>query len=664
MKRVFGSFGWLLLLVAAGCAGPATQRFDVVVYGGTAGGTVAAIAAAREGASVALLEPRRHIGGMVSGGLGQTDHANKAVIGGMAREFFVRVGRHYNEDVAWHFEPHVAERVFRDWLKEAGVRVFFHQRLDKVDKVGRRIERIRMESGAGFAAPVFIDATYEGDLMARAGVAYVVGREGRDEFGESLAGVVERSRFHQFDVPISAYDRNGKLLPCVYSGDKGKPGQGDRKVQAYNFRVCLSNRKDNQLPLPRPPGYDPARYEVLKRYFAVRGKDLKMNDITIFSLMPNGKTDINNRGPFSSDHIGANWDYPEADYARREEIWNDHVNYVQGFLYFLAHDPCVPKHLQDEINKWGLPRDEYADNGHWSHQLYVREARRMRGQYVMTQKDMQEDRVKSDSIGMGSFMIDSHHVQRVVLPDGTLENEGDIQVPVQPYEIPYRALVPMQAECDNLLVPVCMSATHVAYGSLRMEPQYMIMGQACGVAAARVARDSLAAQQVDIAWLQERLRGKEQILSSPESRKPCIKISSLPGVVVDNPSAQFTGTWTLSAAVGPFVGDDYLHDDANGRQGTVVRFVPALPKAGAYEVRAAYTPSANRATRVKVSINTADGLQTRTINQKKALPSPPFLSLGTFQLNTGSEAWVEIDSAGADGYVVADAVQWIPRPAR
>jgi len=343
--------------------------------------------------------------------------------------------------------------------------------------------------------------------------SYVVGREGRDAFGESLAGVVERSPKHQFDVPISAYGEDGNVLPCVYLGDKGEAGQGDKKVQAYNFRVCLSNRKDNQLPLPKPPGYDPGRYEILKRYFAVRGKDLQMNEITIFSLMPNGKTDINNRGPFSTDHIGANWDYPEADDARRKEIWDDHVHYVQGFLYFLAHDPCVPKHLQDEINKWGLPKDEYADNGHWSHQMYIREARRMRGCYVMTQKDLQKNRTKSDSIGMGSFQIDSHNVQRVVLSDGTLENEGDVEVPVRPYEIPYRALIPKSDECENLLVPVCMSATHVAYGSLRMEPQYMIMGHACGVAAARAARDGTAVQQLDIPWLQEKLRSHRQIIN-------------------------------------------------------------------------------------------------------------------------------------------------------
>ncbi len=514
MSRLFGlSVIFGILMAMAGCAGPQVQRYDVAVYGGTAGGAVAAVAAAREGVRVVLLEPRRHVGGMVSGGLGQTDYGNQAVIGGMSREFFERVGKHYGQPVAWHFEPHVAEQVFNDWLKEANVPVLFEQRLDRVEMDGNRIRAIRMENGASYAARVFIDATYEGDLMARAGVSYTVGREGRSQYDESLAGVQEGSQYHQFDAPVSGRDEKGRLLPGVYAGEKGEPGDGDRKVQAYNFRVCLSSREGNKLPLPKPPGYDPRRYEILKRYFALRGQDLQMNDIMIFSRMPNDKTDINNRGPLSTDHIGANWDYPEANNRRREEIWRDHVDYVQGFFYFLAHDPCVPKHLQDEINRWGLAKDEYPDNGHWSHQLYVREARRMVGEYVMTQRDVQEDRSKTDSIGMGSYNIDSHHVQRVIRADGTLENEGDVEVPTKPYEIPYRILVPKDEQCPNLLVPVCVSASHIAYGSLRMEPQYMVMGQTSGVAAAEAVRGSTAVQSVDVSRLRDRLRALGQILS-------------------------------------------------------------------------------------------------------------------------------------------------------
>jgi len=505
----------LMLLSAPGCSSAGGRHYDVVVYGGTAGGAIAAVAAAQEGATVALLEPRRHIGGMVSGGLGRTDFGNKKVIGGMSREFFERLGQLYGEPVTWYFEPHVAENIFRDWLKTAGVEVFFDHRLDldRVTKRNDKLTSIQMENGAAFSAKVFIDCSYEGDLMARAGVSYTWGREGRDVYGESLAGVREYSKYHQFDVPISAYDQDGKLLPCVYDGPRGETGQGDKKVQAYNFRVCMCNRKENQVPFPRPADYDPHRYEISRRYLAKRGKDLKLTDIMHIGLMPNGKTDVNNKGPFSTDHIGASWDYPEADYTRRQKIWDDHVSYVQGYFYFLAHDPSVPEHIQTEINQWGLAKDEFADTGHWPHQMYIREARRMVGAYVMNQKDLQTERTKPDSIGMGSYNSDSHHVQRIVKPDGTLENEGDMQVPVKPYEIAYRALTPRKGECENLLVPVCFSASHVAYSSMRMEPQYMIMGQAAGVAAAQAVRHGVAVQQVDLARLQARLREQKQILS-------------------------------------------------------------------------------------------------------------------------------------------------------
>lgn len=493
------------------------RHYDVVVYGGTAGGAIAAVAAANEGMSVALLEPRDHIGGMVSGGLGRTDFGNKNVIGGLSREFFQRAGRHYGEEIAWYFEPHVAETIFRDWLSQAGVTVYFRHQLDPrgVKRDGPRLARIRMRNNAVFSAEVFIDASYEGDLMARAGVSYTWGREGRQEYGESLAGRHAHSEKHQFDVKISPRDERGKLLPCIYDGDPTEVGHGDRKVQAYNFRLCLTDRKDNQVPFPRPSGYDPRRYELLKRYLQAKGTSLKLEQIIHIDRMPNGKTDINNNGPFSTDHIGANWDYPEADEARRREIWDDHVRYVQGFFYFLANDPSVPPHIGQAINQWGLARDEFQDTDHWPHQMYIREARRMIGAYVMTQADLQTQRTKPDSIGMGSYNSDSHHVQRICTSDGGVTNEGDMQVPVKPYEIAYRAITPRLQECANLLVPVCFSASHVAYSSMRMEPQYMIMGHAAGLAAGFAVRHKLPVQRVDITWLQQRLGEQKQVLSWP-----------------------------------------------------------------------------------------------------------------------------------------------------
>jgi len=655
----------MLLAVAPGCGGAAgrTHEYDVVIYGGTAGGAITAIAAAQEGASVALLEPRQHIGGMTTGGLGQTDFGKKEVVGGMSRAFYERLGEHYGRPIAWYFEPHVAEQVLNDWLARAGVDVFFEGRLDSVTEQRGCVTAITVENGEVFRASVFVDAGYEGDLMARAGVPYTWGREGRGQYGESLAGRREHSPKHQFDVPISPYDENGDLLPCVYDGDPGKPGQPDRKVQAYNFRLCLCNRKDNQVPFPKPPGYDPRRYELLKRYLARRGKDLKLNDIMIVSPMPNGKTDINNRGPFSSDHIGGSWEYPEADYARRQEIWDDHVRYVQGWLYFLANDPSVPPHLQNELNRYGLARDEFPDTDHWPHQLYIREARRMVGAHVMTQADLQTQRTKSDSIGMGSYNSDSHHVQRIPTPDGAVVNEGDMQVPVQPYEIAYRAITPKRDDCRNLLVPACVSASHVAYSSIRMEPVYMVMGHAAGLAAAYAAEHDVPVQQVDIPWLQARLLEQRAILSLDDAIAPFVNVASLPGIVVDNRTAVRTGTWSGSSAVGPFVGHDYLHDGNENKGASTVRFVPDLPAAGKYQVRVAYSANPNRATNVPVTLNTAAGTVTVKLNQRQAPPDAPFASLGTFALPGGRGGWVEIANTGTDGHVIADAVQWLPADA-
>lgn len=538
---------WLSIFLALSAAGifqfsaleaeAEKYSYDLVVYGGTASGTISAIAAAGEGTRVALLEPGRHIGGMVSGGLGATDTGNEKVIGGLAREFFVRIGKHYGQNIAYDFEPHIAEKVLRDWLREAGVEVFFEHRIDSVEKTGKRIRSLKTESGAVFSAPVFIDASYEGDLLARAGISYTWGREGRDEYDEYLAGKLEYSAGHQFTVLVDPYDEQGNLLPLVYAGDTGCPGKGDKKIQAYNFRLCLTDRKDNQVPFPRPPDYDPKRFELLRRYLAAMDKyvGLELGEHLIsINPLPNGKADINNRGAISTDYLAANWDYPEADHQRRREIWQDHKNYTQGFFYFLATDPQVPKHVQDELNKWGLCKDEFVDTDHWPHQLYVREARRMKGAYFMTQNDLQVHFTKDDSIGMGSYAMDSHHVQRIPSPVGAVLNEGYTkgtrgkpgtggpatpQSRTGPYEIPYHALTPKAEECENLLVTVCVSATHIAYASIRMEPQYMIMGHSAGLAAAMAIKGQKPVHQINVAELQKRLREQNQILSRKDIRE-------------------------------------------------------------------------------------------------------------------------------------------------
>jgi hypothetical protein len=507
----------------------ATLTADVAIYGGTAGGVIAAVAAAREGKIVLLIEPGRHVGGMVSGGLGATDVGNRLAIGGYAREFFDRVRAHYVTKYGagsrqvkdcgdgFRFEPHVAEQVFHEMLREQKVEVLLESRLDQVRRDDQRIAFITIDkpkekSSTRIVAKVYIDAGYEGDLMARAKVSYTVGREGREEFKESIAGVQKHSPAHQWPVKVSPLLDGQKLLPLVQAGPAGEPGSGDKKIQAYNFRMCMTQRADQKIPWPKPENYDPKRFELLARYLEKR-PDVKVGQLMNPVHLPNGMTDTNNNGPFSTDHIGANWDYPEADYATRARIWRDHIDYQMGFCYFLANDRRVPENLRKEMNSWGLVREEFKDTDNWPHQLYVREARRLRGVYFMTETDIMDQRTKEDSVGLGSYNTDSHHVQRVVGADGFVVNEGDFQVGVKPYAIPYRSLAPKAMECRNLLVPVCMSATHVAYGTIRMEPVYMILGQASGVAAALAIADQADVQEVSIKKLQAKLLAQKAVLA-------------------------------------------------------------------------------------------------------------------------------------------------------
>jgi len=497
--------------------GRAAESYDVVVYGGTAGGVMTAVSGAREGLRVVLLEPQGHLGGMVSGGLSRTDVGRREVIGGMALEFYWRAGRYYEmhrylQDIAWLPEPKVAESIFKDMVKEAGVDVRYRHRLREktgVRKEGLRIVEITMENGNSFQGRIFADCTYEGDLMAQAGVSYTWGREGVSQYGEDLAGVREKTPYHQFAVDIPARDENGKLLPEISPNPPGEIGSADRKVQAYNFRLILTDDPSNQVPFPKPADFDPNRYKLLARMLkamAKEGRELRVNNVTGPGPIPNRKADFNNNGGFSTDYIGKNYDYPDGSYKRREEIWRDHENYVKGFFYFLAHDPQVPADLQKDVNRWGLAKDEFTDNGSFPNQMYIREARRMVGDFVVTQKDLQTELTKTDPIGMGSYNSDSHNIQRVIGLNGMVVNEGDVQVAVKPYQIPYRVMLPKRAEAANLLVPVCFSASHVAYSSLRMEPQYMIIGQAAGVAAAMAVKNSKPIQEIDVAALGARLR--------------------------------------------------------------------------------------------------------------------------------------------------------------
>ncbi len=670
---------FLAVLCTASSTIQAQESAEVVVYGGTSAGVMTAVAVARQGKSVVVLEPGKHLGGLASGGLGATDVGNSAAIGGYSREFFDRVRDHYVQKYGkdsqqvkdcnngFRFEPHVAEGVFEDLVREHKILVHRQVRLESLTKKDRRITSITVSDPTGkqfsIVGKIFVDAGYEGDLMAKAKVTYRVGREDRKEYGESLAGVQEYSKFHQFSVKVPPFLDGGNRLPLIQPGKIEPAGTGDSKVQAYNFRMCMTQRTDLKLPWTKPKAYDPARYELAARYVQLK-PDVRVPQLMNPVKVPNGKTDTNNNGPVSTDHIGANWDYPDADYATRKKIWDDHVDYQKGLMYFFAHDPRVPEKLRQEMNSWGLSKGEFVDNDHWPHQLYIREARRMVGEYVMTQHDIMVDRVKADSVGLGSYNADSHHVQRVVSAEGFALNEGDFQVGVKPYAIPYRSLVPKIGECENLIVPVCLSSSHVSYGTIRMEPVFMLLGQASGAAATLALAADVPVQKISTEKLVTILKEQKAVLS-PEGlagpgAKAGIPVKSLPGIVVDDTKAKVVGTWTSSFANPPYVGDHYLHDGNEDPGKKSVRFTPMLEKAGKYEVRLFYPSNMNRASNVLVVVHHAEGEAKIRVNQKKPADSKGH-RLGEFRFDVGSAGWVEIRNDEANGYVIADAVQWLPK---
>ena len=536
-----------LVLLSTVLTGAQAPAYDIVIYGGTSAGIIAAVQAKRMGKSVAVVGPDIHIGGLSSGGLGFTDTGNKAVIGGLAREFYHRVWQHYQRPDAWMwqkreeygnkgqgtpavdgerrtmwiFEPHVAEKVFEDLVREHGIPVHRNEWLDRekgVAKSDGRIRSIRMLSGRTYTATMFIDATYEGDLMAAAGVDYHVGRESKAQYGEEWAGVQigvlhHRHHFAVLKQPISPYvvpgDPSSGVLPRIGTIPPGEYGAGDKRIQAYCYRYCVTDHPDNRIPFPKPEGYDPKQYELLLRIYDAGWRETFQK----FDPVPNRKTDSNNHGPFSTDNIGFNYEYPEASYERRRQILKEHETYQKGWLYFIANDPRVPKDVQEEMRRWGLPKDEFTDNGGWPHQIYVREARRMIGMFVMTEHELTKRRPTPDSIGMGSYTIDSHNVQRYITPGGSVQNEGDVGVALKaPYDIAYGALVPKRAQAGNLLVPVCVSSSHIAFGSIRMEPVFMILGQSAATAAALAIDGRAAVQDVPYPRLRERLLKDGQIL--------------------------------------------------------------------------------------------------------------------------------------------------------
>ncbi len=665
-------------------AEPGETRHDVVIYGGTSAGVTAAVQAATMGKTVVLIEPTRHLGGLSSAGLGMTDTGNKEVIGGLARDFYRRVKRHYADDAAWkwekradyrhysetadalwRFEPAVAERIFRQMLAGVKVDVVEGERLDLRDwgrKEGAEIRTIRMESGRTFAGSRFIDATYEGDLMAKAGVSHHVGREANATYGETLNGVqLAEATKHQFLLPVDPWvtpgDRSSGLLPGVQAEAPGVQGEGDRRIQAYCFRLALTDVPENRIPFPKPAAYDPQRYELLRRYLAAGWKWKEMWNG--HHMMPNRKSDTNNSGGFSSDHIGANYAYPEGDYATRERIVRDHEDYQKGMWYFLANDPGVPADVRAEVARWGLPKDEFTATGGWPHALYIREARRMVGEWVHTEHDCRRTRETPLSVGMGSYNMDSHHVQRFVDEKGNARNEGDVQrSPGGPYPISYLSLVPRATECTNLLVPVCVSSSHIAYGSIRMEPVFMILGQSAATAACLSLDAGTTVQKVPAEALRQRLLADGQVLDFARPASSGGRaVTSLPGVVADDAQAAFSGDWTASSSIGGHVGAGYRHTLSLQARAT---FTLRVPSTGKWQLRLWWTAAGNRSGAAPVRVTTAGReLAALTVDQRRPAGEKGHAVPGNWQLSAGDTVEVVLSGA-AGGHVIADAVQLVP----
>ncbi|GFE90137.1 FAD-dependent oxidoreductase [Steroidobacter agaridevorans] len=529
----------LALGLVAGCTGSARQGdakvADLVIYGCTPAGLTAAITAKSRDRSVVLLCPERHVGGMTTNGLGWADTGNHAAIGGMARRFYQDVKTHYQavgfkgiatsqsktegeEDAMWVFEPHVAETIYLRWLKDAGIEPVFNAKLrldsSAVEKRDQQIVSIQMLDGARYTGRVFVDATYEGDLMAMAGVSFTTGREGNAMYGEDYNGVqTANAEQHNFEIDIDPYvkpgDRSSGLVPLVEPGPPGEQGAGDKRIQAYNFRLCMTKDPANRAPVPKPADYDPWTYELLGRYLDAGWR----HKFRKFDPIPNNKTDVNNYGAISTDFIGGNYDYPTAGYERRRQIFEAHKNYQSGLIWFMQNDPRVPTDVRQSMSEWGLCADEFVDNGHWPREMYVREARRMVSDFVMTERHLEGQLPTPRSVGLGSYTMDSHNVQRYVNADGFARNEGDVQIHLdRTYEISYDAIVPRAAESTNLFVPVAVSASHIAYGSIRMEPVFMILGQSVGEAAVLAIEQGVRVQDVSYEKLAARLRDRGQLI--------------------------------------------------------------------------------------------------------------------------------------------------------
>lgn len=650
--------------------------YDVCVYGGSSAGVIAAYAAKMLGKSVILISPDKHLGGLTSGGLGATDIGNKYAVTGISRNFYRRIGKYYDKPESWTFEPHVAEEVFNKYIKEAGVEVLFEYRLKSLSKQNTEIQNIVVEQCSNpsketnktIAAKMFIDATYVGDLMAKAGVSYTVGRESNAKYNETINGVQMRDK-HQFppnkkeEYHIDPYVIPGDSTSGLCYGISNEPlapqGTGDKKVQAYNYRLCLTQDSTNKIGFTKPEDYDSTRYELLRRVIAKRDQKGWEQKLGWFYLrivkMPKGKTDVNNKGPMSTDFIGMNYEYPEANYEKRKQIEKAHENYIRGLLYFLSHDTRLPLSIRNEMDSWGWAKDEFTDNNYFPYKMYIREARRMVGEYVMTEHHCRGDSTVSNPIGLAAYTMDSHNCQRVVIEkDGKkmVKNEGDVQVGgFPPYPISYRSLTPKRSECTNLLVPVCLSASHIAYGSIRMEPVFMVTGQVCGMAASMAIEQETKVQTIDIEKLQKKLTNDPLLNGTPAD------------VVVDNEDSthiKTKGNWKLHTGWMKQYKTNCLVNDNDATEQRRMVFQMPVKASGKYKAYL-YIPGKPRnadknwkwSEQTPVKLHFGNQTDTVIINQNEN--TRDWAILGEYELNADEENTIEIIADTISMPVVADA---------
>lgn len=642
---------FVVLLAAAVTA--CTPKYDVCVYGGSASGVVAAYSAAQMGMNVVVIEPTERFGGLTTGGLGFTDIGNKQVVKGVALQFYRKLGAHYGNLENWVFEPSAALEVMEDYLNHPRIKAISGYHLVDASVKGTDICSIRVASGTDtlvFSAPWFIDCSYEGDLMAAAGVEYRVGREDNSEYGETWNGV-HMMHLHQFPDGVDPFVEPGNpssgLLYGISSQTLSPEGSGDNLVQAYNYRICLTDSLENRIPIEKPDNYDPFNYELLVRLYQAQPDMRDINQYFIWSHMPGRKTDVNNRGGFSTDMIGMNYDYPEASWERRQEILKAHRDYTLGLLYFTAHDERIPAVIRDFVANWGLPKDEYVETGHWTPQLYVRESRRMVGEYVATQADCENVRVAPDGIAMAAYTMDSHNCQRIVIQkDGKymVKNEGDVEIDGgRPYPISYRSLTPKREQCANLLVPVCCSASHIAYGSIRMEPVFMCMGQAAGLAVSLAWKKGLnCIQDVDY----------KDIVDVVETN-PFLD-GTAPDIIMDDSSFEPSAGWTREVLKGTYGPSCF----AGGNGASPMVFSTVVPSSGTYLVYSyQHKPQEGLNPITKIELSTGETFLVDAEDvQISGQTTSAWHLLGRVELEDSNTFSVSFSAGSDNGKVLADAI--------